>query len=167
MQPPPSNEPPNMAQDLLGYDKLIETALRGVIRAALRRAARDGLPGTHHFYLGFRTNAAGVALPTYLVAKFPEEMTIVLQHQFSGLDVGDEAFSVTLSFQGRSERLTIPFAALTSFADPAVGFRLEFAVSSAPPPDVPAALPATISANEAPAQQPVAEIVTLDQFRKR
>src|SRR5215831_13730919 len=98
----------SMAQDLLGYDRLIEAALRGVVRAALRRAARDGLPGTHHFYLGFRTDAAGVALPGYLAEKFPDEMTIVLQHQFWGLEVGDVAFSVTLSFQGRSERLTIP-----------------------------------------------------------
>src|SRR5271155_3385463 len=100
-----------MAQDLLGYDKLVEAALRGVAREALRRAARDGLPGTHHFYVGFRTGAAGVALPGYLSAKFPDEMTIVLQHQFWGLEVGEEVFSVTLSFQGRPERLTIPFAA--------------------------------------------------------
>ena len=92
-----------MAQDLLGYDKLVEAALRGVAREALRRAARDGLPGTHHFYVGFRTGAAGVALPGYLSAKFPDEMTIVLQHQFWGLEVGEEVFSVTLSFQGRPE----------------------------------------------------------------
>ena len=155
-----------MAQDLLGYDKLVDTALRGVVRAVLQRAAHDGLAGTHHFYLGFRTGAAGVALPGYLAAKFPDEMTIVLQHQFWGLEVGEDAFSVTLSFQGRSERLTIPFAALTSFADPAVGFRLKFEVPAAPP-EVHPALPATASPDEAPAQQPVAEIVTLDQFRKR
>jgi hypothetical protein len=155
-----------MAQDLLGYDKLIETALRGVVRAALRRVARDGLPGTHHFYLGFRTGAAGVAIPGYLAAKFPDEMTIVLQHQFWGLEVGEDAFSVTLSFQGRSERLTIPFAALASFADPTVGFRLKFAAPPVPP-EVRAALPATASSNEASAQRAAAEIVALDQFRKR
>ena len=155
-----------MAEDLLGYDKLIETALRGVVRAALRRVARGGLPGTHHFYLGFRTGATGVALPSYLAAKFPDEMTIVLQHQFWGLEVGEDAFSVTLSFQGRSERLTLPFAALTSFADPAVGLRLKFEVPAAPP-EVHAALPATASPDEAPAQRPAAEIVALDQFRKR
>jgi uncharacterized protein len=166
MRPPPANEPPDMAQDLLGYDKIIEAALRGIVRAALRRAARDGLPGMHHFYLGFRTGAPGVALPGYLAAKFPEEMTIVLQHQFSGLEVGEEAFSVTLSFQGRSERLTIPFAALTSFADPAVNFRLKFEAPAAPP-DIGTALPATSPTEEAPEQRPAAEIVTLDQFRKR
>jgi uncharacterized protein len=167
MRLPPANEPPDMAEDLLGYDKLIETALRGVVRAALRRAAGEGLPGTHHFYVGFRTAAAGACLPGYLAAKFPEEMTIVLQHQFWGLEVGEDAFSVTLSFQGRSERLTIPFAALTSFADPAVGFRLNFEVSVAAPPEVIGALPATTSANEAAVQRPAAEVVALDQFRKR
>ena len=155
-----------MAQDLLGYDKLVDTALRGVVRAVLHRAAHDGLAGTHHFYLGFRTGAAGVALPGYLAAKFPDEMTIVLQHQFSGLEVGDEAFSVTLSFHGRSERLTIPFAALTSFADPAVEFRLKFEVPSAPPERL-AALPAAAADEAAPAPRPAAEIVALDQFRKR
>jgi uncharacterized protein len=151
-----------MGQDLLGYDKLIENALRGVVRAALRVAARDGLPGTHHFYLGFRTAAAGVVLPSHLAAKFPDEMTIVLQHQFWGLEVGEEAFSVTLSFQGRSERLTVPFAALTSFADPAVDFGLKFSR-----PAGRAALPATAPAEAVPASRPAAEVVALDQFRKR
>jgi hypothetical protein len=165
MRPPPAKEPPDMAQDLLGYDKLIETALRGVVRAALRRAARDGLPGKHHFFLGFRTGAPGVVLPGYLAPRFPDEMTIVLQHQFWGLEVGEDVFSVTLSFQGRSERLTVPFAALTSFADPAVDLRLKFAVPAAPPA-VPA-VPATASAAEAPAPRPAGEIVALDQFRKR
>jgi uncharacterized protein len=156
-----------MAQDLLGYDRLVETALRGVAREALRRAARDGLPGAHHFYLGFRTGADGVALPGYLSAKFPDEMTIVLQHQFWGLEVGEEAFSVTLSFQGRPERLTIPFAALTSFADPAVDFGLKFE-RSAPSSDIPTLPPATASAIETPTpERPDAEIVTLDKFRKR
>jgi uncharacterized protein len=156
-----------MAQDLLGYDKLLETALRGVVRAALVRAARDGLPGTHHFYLGFRTGAAGVALPGYLAAKFPDEMTIVLQHQFWELEVGEEAFSVMLSFQGRPERLTIPFAALTSFADPAVDFGLKFETPAAPA-DRPAALPAAAAPAAAPAPaRPAAEVVALDKFRKR
>jgi len=93
-------------------------------------------------------------------------MTIVLQHQFWGLEVGDVAFSVTLSFQGRSERLTIPFAALTSFADPAVGFTLKFEVP-APPHLIGAAVPAAASADETQAQRPAAEVVALDQFRKR
>jgi uncharacterized protein len=152
-----------MAQDLLGYDRLVDAALRGIAREALGRAARDGLPGAHHFYLGFRTGADGVVMPGYLAAKFPDEMTIVLQHQFWGLEVGEHGFSVTLSFQGRPERLSIPFAALTSFADPAVDFALKFTTVEAPA--AAAALPAPAERPE-PAR-PAAEILTLDKFRKR
>ena len=121
-----------MAQDLFQYDKMVETALRGVARQALAIAARDGLRGEHHFYIGFRTDAPGVVVPAQLLAKFPEEMTIVLQHQFWGLEVGDAAFSVTLSFNSRSERLTVPFAAITSFADPSVNFGLQFEIRRGP-----------------------------------
>jgi uncharacterized protein len=155
-----------MAQDLLGYDRLVDAALRGIAREALRRAAREGLPGSHHFYLGFRTGADGVVLPGHLAAKFPDEMTIVLQHQFWGLEVSEEAFAVTLSFQGRPERLTIPFAALTSFADPSVEFGLKFTSPAAP--ELAGALPAPAAPAETqvPAR-PAAEIVTLDKFRKR
>src|SRR5690242_2005988 len=106
-----------MAEDRFDYPKMVETALRGVMREALVRTARDGLPGEHHFYLTFRTKAPGVVMPKYLAARYPDEMTIVLQHQFRALEVGDEAFSLNLSFQSRSERLTIPFAAVTTFAD--------------------------------------------------
>ena len=151
-----------MAQDLIGYDRLVETALREVVRAALRRALTDGLPGAHHFYLGFLSGAQGVVLPAHLAAKFPDEMTIVLQHQFWELEVGETALSVTLSFQGRPERLTIPFAALTSFADPSIGFGLTFTAPAAPPAQ-PAALPAAAVGEPSPS----AEIVTLDRFRKR
>jgi uncharacterized protein len=158
-----------MAQDLFDYEKMVETALRGVVREALARAARAGLRGAHHFYLSFHTEAPGVVLPDYLFAKYPEEMTIVLQHQFWGLEVGEESFSVTLSFQNRPEQLTIPFAAVTSFADPSVKFGLQFAAPAAKSPDG-AGLPAKIPVSEAEAPQPErkeAEIVTLDQFRKR
>jgi uncharacterized protein len=157
-----------MPQDLIGYDELADAALRGIVREALRRAARDGLPGTHHFYLGFRTRAAGVSVPDHLLDRYPEEMTIVLQHQFWGIEVGEAAFSVGLRFQGRPERLTIPFAALTSFADPAVDFGLKFATPAAAA-ETPTALPApdAAAAAEQPAQRPAAKIVALDQFRKR
>ena len=121
-----------MANDLFPYDKMVETALRGVARQALAVAARDGLSGDHHFYISFRTPASGVVLPPQLLAKYSEEMTIVLQHQFWGLEVGDEAFSVSLSFSGRVERLTIPYAAIVSFADPSVKFGLQF---TAPAPE--------------------------------
>lgn len=158
-----------MAQDLLPYDKMVETALRDVARQALAVAAREGLPGSHHFYIGFRTSAPGVVLPPQLLAKYPEEMTIVLEHQFWGLEVGSEAFSVTLSFSSRSERLTIPFAALTSFADPSVKFGLQFAAPATPEAEPAAALAVTEPAAPAgqPAARPEAEIVTLDRFRKR
>jgi hypothetical protein len=160
-----------MVLDLLDYPQMVETALRGVVREALARTAREGLRGAHHFYVGFRTDAPGVALPHHLLDKYPEEMTIVLQHQFCGLEVGDQEFSVTLSFQNRPEQLTIPFAAVTSFADPSVKFGLQFEVPVTTPQA--AALPAKIlteggSAKEAP-QPPrqAAEIVTLDKFRKK
>jgi uncharacterized protein len=156
-----------MPQDLIGYDKLVDAALRGIAREALRRAARDGLPGAHHFYLGIRTRAAGISLPGHLLDRYPDEMTIVLQHQFSGLEVDETAFSVTLTFQGRPERLTIPFAALTSFADPEVDFGLKFA-APAVPAEPSMALPAPPApATPAAAARPAAEIVALDKFRKR
>jgi uncharacterized protein len=162
-----------MAVDLFHYDKMVETALRGVAREALSRAARDGLRGGHHFYISFRTGASGVALPPQLMAKFPEEMTIVLQHQFWGLEVGERVFSVTLSFSGRMERLTIPFSAITTFADPSVKFGLQFQVAAPAPVEQPAvtsptpaaALPAGDQQKDGERQE--AEIVTLDRFRKR
>ena len=159
-----------MAQDLFDYPKMVETALRGVMREALARTAREGLPGDHHFYVTFRTHAPGVGIPSYLLSKFPDEMTIVLQHQFRALEVAGDAFSVNLSFQSRSERLRIPFAAVTTFADPSVNFGLQFEVPVAPPAEVPA-LPAQIPPpeQEKPAEpaRPAAEVVTLDKFRKR
>jgi hypothetical protein len=161
-------EPPEMAQDLFDYPKMVETALRGVMREALARTAREGLPGDHHFYVSFRTRAPGVAIPKYLLTAHPDTMTIVLQHQFRALEVGDDAFSVNLSFRSRSERLTIPFAAVTTFADPSVNFGLQFEAPAAEPTEEPAALPAPISApEEAAPEHPEAEIVTLDKFRKR
>jgi hypothetical protein len=151
-----------MVQDLFDYPQMVETALRGVVREVLARAAQDGLRGAHHFYVSFRTDVPGVALPDHLLDKYPEEMTIVLQHQFWGLQVGDQEFSVTLSFQNRPEQLIIPFAAVTGFADPSVKFGLQFEVPAT------AALPVNVSAEEAPKPpRQAAEIVTLDKFRKK
>jgi len=156
-----------MAQDLFDYPKMVETALRGVMREALAHAAREGLFGDHHFYVTFRTRAPGVVIAKYLLTKYPDEMTIVLQHQYRGLEVGDDAFSVSLSFQSRSERLTIPFAAVTTFADPSVNFGLQFEAHAGVPAEA-ARLPAQIAAPEAAEpERPAAEIVTLDKFRKR
>ncbi|MDR3516295.1 MAG: ClpXP protease specificity-enhancing factor SspB [Azospirillaceae bacterium] len=115
-----------MAQELLRYDRMVEGALRGVVREALREASEYGLPGAHHFYLTFRTGFPGVAVPEYLRAQYPGEITIVLQHQFYELEVFDDRFSVSLSFNGVPERLVVPFAAISTFADPSVNFVLQF-----------------------------------------
>jgi hypothetical protein len=158
-----------MAQDLYQYEKMIERALRGVVREALQRAAREGLRGAHHFYIGFATDMPGVTIPDSLRARYPREMTIVLQHQFWDLEVGRDGFSVTLSFQKQLERLAIPLAAVRSFADPSVNFSLEFAAPEQPAK--PAAVPAPIAPAPPPAEKPgdktTAEVVTLDSFRKR
>jgi hypothetical protein len=158
-----------MPQDLFHYDKLIEAALRGVVRDALARVAREGLPGAHHFYIGFATREPGVRLPPHLLERFPEEMTIVIQHQFWDLRVDDEAFAVTLSFQRQPERLVVPFAAVKSFADPSVNFALEFAAPAAPKTAEAAGLPAPVppAASPPPAERPTGEVVALDKFRKR
>jgi uncharacterized protein len=117
-----------MAADLIRYDLLVQDALRGVVRKVLSDVARDGVPGEHHFYIGFRTHARGVRLSTRMRELYPDEMTIVLQHQFWDLSVEENAFEVGLSFQNIPEMLVIPFDAVTRFADPSVGFELQFAV---------------------------------------
>ena len=156
-----------MAQNPFDYPQMVEAALRGVMREALARTAREGLPGDQHFYVSFRTCAPGVASPKHLLTKYPDEMTIVLQHQFRALEVGDDAFSVSLSFQSRMEQLTIPFAAVTTFADPSVNFGLQFEAAQANQ-DETAGLPLQIPAPEATEpERSAAEIVTLDKFRKR
>src|SRR5437867_6869910 len=134
-----------MPQDLFQYEKMVEAALRGVVRGALQRAATEGLRSAHHFYIRFATEADGVAIPDHLRDRFPDEMTIVLQHQFWDLEVGEDGFSVTLSFQKQLERLVVPYAAVRSFADPSVNFALEFAVAEEAP-GKPAAKPAGVPA---------------------
>ena len=120
-----------MGKDHIGYDALVDNALRGAMREVLLRVAEDGLLGSHHLYVTFRTNYPGVDIPEYLRERYPDELTIVLQHQFWGLEVGDEGFSVTLSFNKAREHVSVPFAALTRFADPGVKFGLQFEVKSA------------------------------------
>jgi len=117
-----------MAADLIRYDLLVQDAVRGVVRKVLSDVARDGVPGEHHFYIGFRTHARGVRLSSRMRELYPDEMTIVLQHQFWDLSVTGEAFEVGLSFQNIPEMLLIPFDAVTRFADPSVGFELQFSV---------------------------------------
>jgi hypothetical protein len=108
------------------YERMMEEALRGVVRGALAEAAARGLPGQHHFYVTFRTDQPGAELPPHLKERYPTEMTIVLQYQFWDLKVGADAFEVGLSFGGVPERLTVPFEAITSFVDPSVQFALQF-----------------------------------------
>jgi uncharacterized protein len=154
-------------RDLMGYDALQQEALRGVIRAALSRVAPPrGLPGDHHFYISFRTDAEMVSIPEDLLARYPEEMTIVLQNQFWDLKPDDSVFSVTLQFSGQPKTLTVPYAAITRFYDPSVQYLLQFS----PPP--PASRPPP-RRDESKASAPRGgegdgpKIVSLDQFRKK
>jgi hypothetical protein len=112
--------------DHLRYDLLTQQALRGVVRSVLTDAAKNGLPGDHHFYIAFDTTADGVRIPDRLRAQYPEQMTIILQHQFWDLKVTDEEFEVGLSFGGIPAKLTIPFEAVKGFFDPSVQFGLQF-----------------------------------------
>ena len=115
-----------MSKDYIGYDSMVDEALRGVVREALRKVATDGLVGGHHLYITFRTAYPGVDVPDYLAERYPDELTVVMQHQFWGLEVEDDRFSVMLSFNKQRENITVPFAALTRFADPGVKFGLQF-----------------------------------------
>jgi uncharacterized protein len=117
-----------MSKDLIRYDLLVQEALKGVVRKVLIDAGKDGLAGEHHFYISFRTEFPGVRLSNRLREKYPQEMTIVLQHQFWDLIVTEHTFEVGLSFSGIPERLLIPFDALTGFFDPSVQFGLKFEI---------------------------------------
>lgn len=155
--------------DEMRYEQLAQDALRGVIRAALERAAApEGIPGEHRFFITFRTRAPGVAMPPDILAKYPEEMTIVLQHQYWDLAVEPDRFTVMLKFGGVPKVLTTPFNAITRFEDPAAQFLLQFepprAVEpAAPPPEPPKgkASPPPAGDDEGP------KVVSLDQFRKK
>ena len=177
--------------DRFHYDALVDDALRSVVRRVLRQVADKGLPGSHHFYISFRSTDPGVRLPDYLRAKYPEEMTIVLQHQYWDLVINDEFFEVTVSFNKQQERIKVPFGALSAFVDPSVRFGLQFdrkdkagtaekvevganqAPSSLPAPEKrpslgapPAAAEAKPEADAKP-EDPVSKVVKLDSFRKK
>jgi len=119
-----------MANDGLRYDRMVEDALRSVVRKALIEVAEHGLPGNHHFYITFRTDHKEAEIPEALRERYPGEMTIVLQHQFWGLEIDERQFCVTLSFSDVPHRLVVPFSAVTAFADPSVRFGLQFDVES-------------------------------------
>ena len=185
-----------MAEDLIRYDILAQDALRGVIRKVLSEVARTGLPGEHHFFITFATQAPGVRISSRLLAQYPEDITIVLQHQYWDLIVTEQALEVGLSFNGIPERLLVPFSAIKGFLDPSVQFELRFEVATRAPVTVDAApeelgddaaapaavtaLPTGIAAEASPAAAtkqaegdsdeqatPMAEVVSLDAFRKK
>ncbi|OYR22363.1 SspB family protein [Brucella thiophenivorans] len=122
-----------MVQDLIRYDILAQEALRGVIRKVLAEVATTGLPGNHHFFITFLTGAPGVRISSRLKEKYPEQMTVVLQHQYWDMLVTDQLFEIGLSFGDVPEKLTIPFSAIRGFYDPSVNFELEFDVSVVQP----------------------------------
>ncbi len=170
-----------MTTDQMRYDLLAQDALRGVVRSALRKAESDGLPGDHHFYISFDTTFDGVQISPALKSQYPEEMTIVLQHQFWGLEVDDDLFRVGLRFNKVPETLVVPFAAVSGFFDPSVQFGLQFNVqgmadkpSSLPPADIGTNRPIPGAAETEEAEddaehdeQTTGEVVSLDAFRKK
>jgi uncharacterized protein len=178
-----------MAEDLIRYDILAQDALRGVVRKVLSEVARTGLPGDHHFFIGISTQAPGVRISSRLLAQYPEEMTIILQHQFWDLSVTEHGFEVGLSFNNVPERLLVPFTAVKSFLDPSVQFGLQFQIVGTPeavtaeapvdhaeapvplpvPPDpVVTATEADASNEELSEEAPNdAQVVSLDAFRKK
>ncbi len=115
-----------MTESHIDYEAKVQDALRSVVKAVLEDTARDGLQGDHHFYIAFKTQAEGVNIPAHLVSRFPDEMTIVLQHKFWGLEIFDDRFEIGLSFNQKPEHLIIPFAAMVGFVDPSVQFALQF-----------------------------------------
>jgi uncharacterized protein len=178
-----------MPEDHIRYDLLAQAALRGVVRTVLADAAKNGLPGEHHFKITFATSTPGVRLSERMRAQYPQAMTIILQHQFWDLAVREDAFEVGLSFGGVAEKLTVPFNAVTAFFDPSVQFGFQFEPLDAEPADeagsdagaperlsVPAT-PSSAAAKKADASPPPdakqetadsgAEVVSLDRFRKK
>ena len=174
-----------MATDHIRYDVLARDALRGVLRRVLTDAAEHGLPGEHHFFITFLSTAEGVKLSPRLLAQYPEEMTVILQHQFWDLTVTEDRFEVGLSFGGIPERLVVPFNSIKSFFDPSVQFGLQFEPADAAtestggkPSGGPCAFsccrsgrdrpePATENKDEPAKPSEGAEVVRLDRFRKK
>jgi hypothetical protein len=159
-----SDDPP---ESLIPYDEIVQDALRAVVGRVLGEVERSGgLPGEHHFYITFKTRAPGVSIPKHLFEKFPDEMTIVIQHRFWDLKVEDDAFSVGLSFGGTASTLYVPFAAVTQFHDPAVEFALTFHANAAEEPQDEHEEPE----NDVPADEPLEDgsnVVSVDFTRKK
>ena len=148
--------------DYLEYDEMVESALRRVVKDALDQAIKHGLKDNHHFYVGFETERSDVIMPDHVRDRHPDEITVVIQHQYWDLATDDNGFHVTLSFDGVHEKLYVPFNALTSFMDPSVRFALQFT-------PIPAAEPGTPNGNGKGKKDENSEnkVVTLDAFRKK
>ncbi len=159
-EPPESHEPPD---SLIPYDDIVQDCLRGVVRRVLGDViAGGGLPGSHHFFIAFRTRFPGVDMPRHLLERYPEEMTVVLQHRYWDLAIHDEHFEVGLTFNQVPAKLSIPYRAISGFVDPAVNFALQFAVSvpdPAPDPEEPKGAP-----DEG---EPGSNVVSFDFRRKK
>lgn len=164
-----------MADDQIGYEQLMQDALRSVVRASLQEAASPrGLPGKHHFYITFRTHAPGVIIPEQLRARYPDEMTIVLEHQFWDLEVYADRFRVILKFSGQPQPITIPLKAITRFFDPSVKFGLQFEHQQVDEARMASGDDAGVPMlREVPSEAPPAPssdgggVVSLDAFRKK
>jgi len=167
----------NMSKDRMGYELLIREAQRYLVKLAMKRVVKEGLPGNHHFYISFRTDAEGVEISDALRAQYPEEMTIVLQNQFWDLAVDEEGFSVSLRFNQVLQPLHIPFHALTMFSDPHVHLQLQLqpvVAAGTPTPVTPsrfnadaAALPKPEPARPSRKPDEKGAVVNLDAFRKK
>lgn len=163
-----------MSEDLIGYARLRQEAQRVMVRGALKVAER-GMPGDHHFYISFRTHARGVQLAKYLMQRYPDDMMIVLQHQYDNLEVDDDRFAVTLHFNGVPQRIVVPFKAISRFHDPSIPFDLIMEVSEDQLVDGDATAPEPVVQSGASTDDPGAAapeaakgaVVSLDAFRRK
>ena len=160
-----------MAEQQFPYDMMVQEAMRSVVRQSLTLVCKDGFRGEHHFYITFKTQVPNVVLPDFLHQQYPEEMTIVLQHQFWNLQVNEKYFEVELSFNDKRENLLIPFGAVTGFADPSVKFGLQFdeikSSASIHNEEINVNKTATQTNNLDKKIEKSGEVVSLDQFRKK
>ncbi len=162
--------------EILRYDRMVEDALRGVVKSAVQEVIEHGLPGDHHFYITFLTDYPGVKIPDYLRERYPGEMTIVLQYQFSDLSIKDDVMNVTLSFNNVPEKLKVPLAAISIFADPSVNFALQFQPMGDALEDADLAILDELEENGpddggkpkgGKGKKQTGEVVSLDKFRKK
>ncbi len=170
-----------MAEDLMRYDQLAQNALRGVVRDALRKVQRTGLPGEHHFYIAFNTKYPGVGISPRIAERYPREMTVVLQHQFWNLTITEDRFEVELSFDNIPEKLIIPFNSIKGFLDPSVQFGLQFEVVPVEEQEAPKSgdvvelggraqgeqSTTAEGDSDAPGESTEKKVVSLDAFRKK